>query len=79
LAEDPRALDSLHDPGTEGNYVLEHIMEGLLNATPDGQLVPELAEDLPEMLDEKTYVFKLRQGVKFHDDRVRFRGCQVDL
>ncbi len=32
-----------------------------------GTIVPDLAEGLPEQPDELTYVFKLRDGVTFHD------------
>ena len=32
-----------------------------------GTIVPDLAEALPEQPDELTYVFKLRNGVTFHD------------
>lgn len=67
LAEDPRSLNAIKDPGTEGTYVLEQVQEGLLRMTGDGKVVPRLAEAMPEMPDPQTYVFKLRKGIKFHD------------
>lgn len=67
IAEDPKALDTLRDPGTEGDYVLEQIAEGLLHLTDEGEIVPELAESMPEIPDDTTYIFKLREGVKFHN------------
>jgi peptide/nickel transport system substrate-binding protein len=32
-----------------------------------GTLAPDLAEAMPEQPDERTYVIRLRQGVRFHD------------
>jgi len=63
------------------NYTLQYwqiyqgLYDGLLNfkkATGgDGfTIVPDLAEDLPQAADDgKTYIFKLRKGVKFADGR----------
>jgi peptide/nickel transport system substrate-binding protein len=42
------------------------VTEALFDLDPDANLIPRLAESW-EQTDEKTYVLKLRQGVKFHD------------
>src|SRR6266852_3671995 len=46
--------------------VIRHVFDNLLEATPDGQLVPGLAESY-RIVDDKTIEFKLRRGVKFHN------------
>lgn len=49
--------------------VINNIHNGLLKITYDGKVVrfePDLAESW-ELLDDVTHVFKLREGVKFHD------------
>lgn len=46
--------------------IIHQIYENLIVADPSGNLVPGLAESW-EVVDETTIVFKLRQGVKFHD------------
>ncbi|HEY8394705.1 MAG TPA: ABC transporter substrate-binding protein, partial [Thermaerobacter sp.] len=46
--------------------VIRNIYDGLVTRTPDGQVVPEIAESW-EQPDPTTYVFKLRRGVKFHN------------
>lgn len=40
---------------------------GLMRATPDGSLVPELAEGYTLSEDERTYTFTLREDARFHD------------
>ena len=63
------------------NYTLQFcqlyqgLYDGLLNfkkgTGEDGfKIVPDLAEDMPQAADDgKTYVFKLRKGIKFSDGR----------
>jgi len=46
--------------------VQSNIFEGLVALTPEMELRPQLAESW-ECPDELTWVFKLRQGVSFHD------------
>ncbi|MFS8639316.1 MAG: ABC transporter substrate-binding protein [Symbiobacteriaceae bacterium] len=46
--------------------VIRNIFDGLVTRTPDGKVVPEIAESW-EQPDPTTYVFKLRRGVKFHN------------
>lgn len=58
------------DPGNyrdrDTETVIRNIFDALVTRTPDGKVVPEIAEswDVP---DPQTYVFHLRKGVKFHD------------
>jgi peptide/nickel transport system substrate-binding protein len=41
-----------------------------------GTIVPDLAESLPEQPDETTYVFKLREGLRYHE-RAPLAGLEV--
>src|SRR5207249_3157594 len=50
-------------------YVVANIHEGLLYVDWDYKIVPRLAESYQASSDGKTWTFKLRQGVKWHDDQ----------
>ncbi|HBY95283.1 MAG TPA: hypothetical protein DEP84_15245 [Chloroflexi bacterium] len=67
FAEWPKNLHPQIDSGTEGLYVQVNIYDGLVNIDEQGNIVPGLAVDLPEQPDDRTYIFHLRQGVKFHN------------
>jgi len=65
-------LDSSLDPhqmiaaGTAGTReVLFNVFEGLVRPTPDGELVPAVAESF--VIDGTRHVFTLREGVRFHN------------
>ncbi|MGQ0569248.1 MAG: ABC transporter substrate-binding protein [Armatimonadota bacterium] len=59
------------DPGLStdlySQQVYSHILEGLLILDTDGVPRPALAESWTPSADGKTWTFKLRQNVKFHD------------
>ena len=46
-------------------FLMTH--EPLVHTNSDGKLIPKLAESWTVSADAKTYTFKLREGVKFHD------------
>jgi peptide/nickel transport system substrate-binding protein len=57
---------------SDGNslYVAAQVIQGLVGLKPGtiSEIIPVLATDLPTVSsDGKTYTFKLRTGVKFHD------------
>ena len=55
---------------SNSSYIMENVIEGLVGLKPGttSDVVPVLAEAMPtESTDGKTYTFKVRQGVKFHD------------
>ncbi|MDI3339952.1 MAG: ABC transporter substrate-binding protein [Sphaerobacter sp.] len=62
----PVGLDPHLTTAFSSQMFYEHIYDSLFQFTPDLQVVPALAESF-EVIDEKTYEFKIRQGVKFHD------------
>ena len=47
--------------------VMFNVFEGLMKPTPEGDLTPAVAENYTLSDDDKTYVFTLRDGVKFHN------------
>jgi ABC-type transport system substrate-binding protein len=53
--------------GISGEIVLRSLQEPLINASEKGEFTPRLATDWKSSEDGKTWTFKLRQGVKFHD------------
>jgi ABC-type transport system substrate-binding protein len=61
------------DPGVvqDGDTLdaIQQIYEGLVTWSPDNEVVGALAESWEVKPDNKTYVFHLRQGVKFHSGR----------
>jgi peptide/nickel transport system substrate-binding protein len=50
-----------------GEIVHYNVLEGLTKINMDGSIVPLLAESWQIDPDGKSYTFKLRKGVKFHD------------
>ena len=47
--------------------VMFNVFEGLVKPTPDGDLIPAVADHYELSDDAKTYTFTLREGVKFHN------------
>lgn len=67
LSVDVTTLDPHMVSDLVTNGVLVNIYEGLLWRKPDSsEVVPQLAESY-ERIDDTTWEFKLRQGVKFHN------------
>ncbi|MGA4539585.1 ABC transporter substrate-binding protein [Uniformispora flossi] len=66
LYAEPQSLDYLYAYDYPPNTVLANVCEQLLRITPDFKVAPGLAEkyDHPDPL---TWVYTMRQGVKFHD------------
>lgn len=63
----PKSMTSIIDPGKPGITILNQTEEGLLGYNEKGQIIPVLAEAMPQTPDKLTYIFRLRQGVRFHD------------
>jgi peptide/nickel transport system substrate-binding protein len=63
---DPLGLDPHIVGNPEGRGTTKAIHDTLFGIDLNGRLVPQLVESW-EQPDDKTFVLKLRQGVKFHD------------
>ena len=59
----------LVDPSQRANpiYFMRLVYDSLLDISEDLGLTPGLAESMPRQVDKTTFIFKLREGVKFHD------------
>jgi len=66
LETDPTNIDPRLGTDVNSMRVYQIVCNGLLKKDPKLNLVPDLAESW-ENPDNKTYVFHLRKGVKFHD------------
>lgn len=68
LSEEPEGLDGCNsNRSTVGRVAKQNIVETLTEIDPkDGQITPRLATSW-EKVDDKTWRFKLREGVTFHD------------
>ncbi|WP_140631907.1 ABC transporter substrate-binding protein [Pseudorivibacter rhizosphaerae] len=65
---EPPGLDPTTAPAAAiGEIVHYNVLEGLTKIQMDGTVSPLLAESWKLEPDGKTYTFKLRRGVKFHD------------
>lgn len=63
--EEPGALHPGKAQGTHDSWILEHAFEGLTKKTPEGEIVPGMAE-LPEISDDGiTWTFHLKDGMKW--------------
>ncbi|MBA8879655.1 ABC transporter substrate-binding protein [Phyllobacterium myrsinacearum] len=60
------SLDPYSYGSTSNLAFLNHIYEGLVRYTPEFKVVPALATEW-QLIDNKYWRFKLRQGVKFHN------------
>lgn len=67
LNEDIRGVDPARDTDGMADPVHMHILEGLVAYSSNLEIGPVLAESYTVEDDGKTYVFKLRDGVKFHN------------
>ena len=65
---EPPGLDPTSAPAAAiGEIVHYNVLEGLTKINMDGSITPLLAESWSMDPDGKSYTFKLRRGVKFHD------------
>jgi peptide/nickel transport system substrate-binding protein len=64
-----------HDPATWGTSAIVNmglwgaVYNNLMEIGPDNQLVPELAESVEPSRDARTWTFKVRKGVSFHNGK----------
>jgi peptide/nickel transport system substrate-binding protein len=78
LQSDPWTLHPHMYQDTSSSQLALNYGNRLVDVTPNGKLVPDLAEEIPEPSnDGKTYTFKLREGVMFHGDYGECKAEQV--
>lgn len=63
-SSEPGSLDPALAQGTHESWVLNHTFMGLMDYSDDGTIIPGMAASY-EQLDDTTYVFKLRDGIKW--------------
>lgn len=66
LASEPTSMDPHYHNLSPNNSLLSHIFESLVDQDERQRLQPGLAESW-KAIDDTTWEFKLRRGVKFHD------------
>ena len=66
LSAEPSSMDPHYHTLQPNNNDLSHIFEALTRLDAEARLVPGLAESW-RLIDDTTWEFKLRKGVKFHD------------
>ncbi len=62
-ASEPGSLDPALAQGTHESWVLDHIFEGLMKKSADGEIVGGMAEKYKLAEDELTYTFTLRDDI----------------
>lgn len=67
MATEIDSLDPFNATAGDTKTVMDQIFDGLLDVDEDGNLVADLAESYEISEDGLTYIFKLKEGVKFHD------------
>ncbi|MCZ2259009.1 glutathione ABC transporter substrate-binding protein [Sporosarcina sp. G11-34] len=66
---DASTMDPAGSNDVPSSNIQFNIFENLVKRDADNNLIPSLAEEW-EAIDETTYEFKLREGVKFHDGEI---------
>jgi peptide/nickel transport system substrate-binding protein len=66
LESNPTNIDPRFGTDVNSARVYQIVCNGLIRKDPKSNLIPDLAERW-ENPDEKTYIFYLRKGIKFHD------------
>ena len=68
MLEDADTLDPTFGQTFGGRYVFMHMCEKLYDLSPNLEIVPQLAAELPQVsADGRTVTIKLRDGVQFND------------
>ncbi|GAA2551010.1 ABC transporter substrate-binding protein [Mycolicibacterium diernhoferi] len=64
---EPTCLDPHNFGDMPQTYIARQYLDSLVSERPDGSVVPWLADSWEVSPDGLTYIFKIKQGVKFHD------------
>jgi len=68
LAKSPLTLDPRYNIDAASYRITQVVFNGLVKKDPHLNLVPDAAESW-RLADERTWVFRLRPGIKFHNGR----------
>lgn len=67
IGSEPSSLDpQARDDGGE-RAINDNVYETLLSRTPDGDLIPGLASEMPTQIDDVTWEVSIRSGISFHN------------
>ncbi len=69
IAKDIVSLNPFYRTQSTDSFVRELMFQTLLDLDDRQQPIPALAESWSVAKDEKTYTFKLRPGVRFHNGK----------
>lgn len=67
ISSEPSTLDPQKTMDGGERRVNDNVFDALLLRNAESELTPGLALELPRRIDDTTWQFKLRQGVKFHN------------
>ncbi len=67
MGADVDSLDPVKATASPSATVTQHVYEPLFDYTPDGEIVPLLAEGYDVSEDGKVYEIYIKQGIEFHD------------
>ena len=68
MGEEPHTYNPLHVDDAYSGIVISYVHEGLTGVSwPGNEIEPALAESWHHSADGRTWTFKLRRGVKWHD------------
>ncbi len=77
LNSDPKTFDQVSTSTSSANTVMFQIYDSLIHLDKDFNVESRLAESYKVSDDEKTYTFKLAEGVKFHNGEILTAGDVV--
>lgn len=69
LGADPETLNPGITTGYAVGAITANVFSGLIRLGPRGEVLPQLATSWEVAPDGRTYTFRLRQGVRWHDGR----------
>lgn len=69
MQSDPWTMNAHQNEDTSSSQLSINFGNTLVDVTHEGDLVPDLAKEMPEISDDgTTYTFQIREGVQFHGD-----------
>jgi peptide/nickel transport system substrate-binding protein len=69
ITAQPDHLDPYLATAAESREILFNVFEGLVKSDKNGNLIPAVAESYRISTDSRTYIFKIRNGIKFQNGK----------